>query len=92
MFSNAPRRLAASVTFLLLAAVAVAPTAAAATEPASAEAICPLLPLWDAGLCWAAVALNLVGTVYVIVTCDVIGGPACGFNVCEETNICTEQD
>lgn len=92
MSVNAPRKLAASVTLSLLAAVALAPTAAAAAEPASAEAICPLLPLWDATFCWAGVALNAVNTVYVIVTCDVIGGPACGFNVCNETGICTDQD
>lgn len=92
MSPTTPRRLAAGVALLLLASVALVPSASAAADAEGTEAICPLLPLWDAGLCWAGVALNLANYAYGVVTCDVIGGPACGLDVCATTGICADQD
>lgn len=83
-----PRRLAVAAAFLVVAFVAVLPSASAAAVPDVIEAICPVLPLWDAAFCWAGVALALANYAYGVVTCDVVGGPACGFDICADTGIC----
>lgn len=88
--SHAPRRLAASVAFLLVAAVATVPLASASgPEPTAPQLPCPTLPLWDATWCWVGVTIDIVNREYQWLTCEIIGGPVCGLNVCEDTNICT---
>jgi len=62
---------------LVLAAVAVVPTASA-----TAEIACPTLPLWDAVMCWEGVAVRAAQTYGEYVRCDVVGGPACAMGVC----------
>lgn len=92
MTRNPSRKLAAAAALLTLSLVAVVPSASAASAEVEPNIICGVLPLWDQAFCWLGVALNAFGTVYDIVTCDVIGGPACGFNVCNETGICTQDE
>lgn len=70
-------------SFALLAAVAIAPSATAVSDWVPP---CPdLLPLWDAAMCWGERARYAALWTYEFVTCDVVGGPACGGGV-----ICTE--
>ena len=89
MTRSAPRSLAAATALLVLSFVAVLPLASASAGSDGAEVACPTLPLYDAALCWLGVALRAVNNAYDLVTCDVIGGPACGFDLCTWTGICT---
>jgi hypothetical protein len=79
----------------LIAALLVS-TALVAVPSASASPqlpCTPLLPLYDAAICAVGVTLGLYGyvlgvyeTEYHYVTCDIIGGPACDFVLCDVIN------
>jgi len=88
-------RLSASLALLLLGSLVATPLASASDVlPDAIAPPCPTLPLWDASLCWVGVAFDVYAYAYQTVTCDVIGGPACGFSVdlCKLADICTETD
>jgi len=86
-----PRRICATLALLVLGAVAATPLASAApADSAGFQLACDPLPLWDAAFCFANNALGYVNQQWAYVTCDVIGGPACGFNVCEDLDLCLE--